>query len=106
MWYLVGLVEQAYRVFRVSRIQSGKITDQQSHRPASFDLAVFWEQWSEHWRNQVSPSLRQYPVLVRVAPTLVPHLVLRYGEEIKEQVEQAAPLDTAGLARTSLGFES
>jgi predicted DNA-binding transcriptional regulator YafY len=58
IWYLVGMVEQAYRVFRISRIQSGKITDQQSHRPASFDLAVFWAQWSEYWRKQASPRVR------------------------------------------------
>ena len=43
IWYLVGLVEQGYRVFRVSRVQSGKIIDQPSTRPASFELAVFWE---------------------------------------------------------------
>jgi predicted DNA-binding transcriptional regulator YafY len=43
IWYLVGLVEQEYRVFRVSRVQSGRITDQPGTRPASFDLAVFWE---------------------------------------------------------------
>lgn len=106
IWYLVGLVEQEYRVFRVSRVQSGKITDQPGTRPASFDLAVFWEQWSEHWRKQVSTSLRQYTVLVRVAPTLVPYLALRYGEEIEEQLEQAAPLDTAGWIRLSFAFET
>lgn len=105
-WYLVGMVEQAYRVFRVSRIQSGKMTDQPCIRPASFDLAVFWEQWSEHWRKQASPRLRQYPVLVRVAPTLVPHLALRYGEEIEEQVEQAAPPDIAGWIRLTFTFET
>jgi predicted DNA-binding transcriptional regulator YafY len=106
IWYLVGMVEQAYRVFRVSRIQSGKITDQQSHRPASFDLAVFWAQWSEYWRKQASPSLRQYTVLVRVAPTLVPFLKLRYGEEIEEQLEQAATPDPAGWLKLTFTFET
>jgi predicted DNA-binding transcriptional regulator YafY len=106
IWYLVGLVEQDYRVFRVSRIQSAKITDQPCIRPASFDLAAFWEQWSEHWRKEAAPRLRQYRVLVRVAPTLVPRLVLRYGEEIEEQVEQAAPPERAGWISLTLGFEA
>jgi predicted DNA-binding transcriptional regulator YafY len=106
IWYLVGMVEQGYRVFRVSRIQSGKIADLPCIRPASFDLAVFWQQWSEHWRKQASPGLRRYPVLVRVAPSLVPHLALRYGEEIEEQVEQAAPPDLAGWIRLTFTFET
>ena len=101
IWYLVGMLEQAYRVFRCSRILSAKITDQAYIRPASFDLAVFWEQWSEQWRKQAAPRLRQYRVLVRVAPTLVPLLALRYGEEIEEQVEQAAPADLAGSGSPS-----
>jgi predicted DNA-binding transcriptional regulator YafY len=106
VWYLVGMVEQEYRVFRASRIRSGKITDQASTHRASFDLAVFWEQWSEHWRKHVSSSLRRYPVLVRVAPTLVPHLVLWYGEEIEKQIEQAAPPDTAGWMRITFTIET
>ena len=106
IWYLVGMLEQTYRVFRVSRIQSAKVTDQACIRPASFDLAVFWEQWCEQWRKQAAPRLRQYQVLVRVAPTLVPLLALRYGEEIEEQVEQAAPPDRAGWIRLTLTFEA
>jgi predicted DNA-binding transcriptional regulator YafY len=54
IWYLVGLVEQAYRVFRVSRIQSARITDQPCIRPASFDLARPFSIWvpaiSKHLR--------------------------------------------------------
>ena len=106
VWYLVGMVEQAYRVFRVSRIQSGEITEQPSTHPALFDLAVFWEQWSEQWKKEAAPGLRQYPVLVRVAPTLVPHLAFRYGEEIEEQVEHAAPPDLAGWIRLTFTFET
>jgi predicted DNA-binding transcriptional regulator YafY len=106
IWYLVGVVEQDYRVFRVSRIQSGKIADQPCIRPASFDLAAFWQQWSEHWGKQTAPRLRQYRVLVRVAPSLVPHLALRYGEEIVQQVEQAAPPDLAGWIRLIFIFET
>ena len=39
-------------------------------------------------------------------PTLVPYLALRYGEEIEEQLEQAAPPDTAGWIRLTFAFET
>jgi len=106
IWYLIGMVEQAYRVFRVSRIQSGSMTDQHSHRPPSFDLVVFWDQWSDQWKKQAASHLRPYLVLVRVAPTMVPHLVRRYGDEIEEQIEQATPPDGVGWIELTFTFET
>ena len=82
------------------------MTDQHSHRPPAFDLAVFWNQWSDQWKKLASSHLRPYLVFVRVAPTLVPYLVRRYGDEIEEQIEQVAQSDRAGWIELTFNFET
>jgi predicted DNA-binding transcriptional regulator YafY len=46
MWFLVGFAWDQIRTFRVSRIHSYTMTDQQFERPADFQLEAYWREWT------------------------------------------------------------
>jgi predicted DNA-binding transcriptional regulator YafY len=54
-WYLVAATTAGLRTYRVSRIESARLLDSPSQRPADFDLAAYWktslEQLREGWRR-------------------------------------------------------
>jgi predicted DNA-binding transcriptional regulator YafY len=50
VWYFVAGVEGDVRSYRVSRVQSVKLTDTPCVRPPDFDLASFWEQSAIQFR--------------------------------------------------------
>lgn len=43
VWYLVARVDDSFRTYRVSRIQSLTVLDERFDRPASFQLAEYWQ---------------------------------------------------------------
>jgi predicted DNA-binding transcriptional regulator YafY len=60
-WYLVAQRSAGMRVYRVSRVVSVRQLGKELHRPPSFDLAAYWEQWSrefEEGRPRVEVSVR------------------------------------------------
>jgi len=44
IWYLIALIDEDYRTYRVSRIQNLETTGAIFERPVDFNLAGFWEQ--------------------------------------------------------------
>jgi predicted DNA-binding transcriptional regulator YafY len=46
-WYLVARRSAGMRVYRVSRFVSVHVRDDTFERPEDFDLAAFWEEWSQ-----------------------------------------------------------
>ncbi len=44
VWYLVALVDDDYRTYRVSRIQAAVLTNEPCRRPPDFDLVAYWEE--------------------------------------------------------------
>src|SRR5215472_5787033 len=65
VWYLVALSASGrVTVFRAGRITSARILDQPVHRPPGFDLAGFWQQWSQEFQA----SRPQLPVRLRASP--------------------------------------
>jgi predicted DNA-binding transcriptional regulator YafY len=60
-WYLVARRSAGMRVYRVSRFASVRELDERVVRPAGFELATFWDEWSrrfEHERPQFDVRLR------------------------------------------------
>src|ERR671936_924361 len=45
-WYLVARRSVGMRVYRVSRFVSARVLEQEFQRPAAFELASFWDEWS------------------------------------------------------------
>lgn len=102
IWYLVCARNEQTRVHRVSDLLDAQETEEQSLRPAGFDLASFWQEWCARYEgNQVA-----YCVQVRVSSDLIPHLPPYFGERIRHQLAQAGPPDEEGRVLLNLRFES
>jgi predicted DNA-binding transcriptional regulator YafY len=61
-WYLVARRSAGMRVYRVSRVVSVRALEEAFERPAAFELAAFWEQWSRSFEE----TLPRVQVTVRV----------------------------------------
>lgn len=70
VWYVVAAVEGDLRTYRISRIISARMTDETFTRPASFDLAEYWEQSMRAFKA----SLPEYPVILRADPAALSRL--------------------------------
>ncbi|MDQ2717979.1 MAG: YafY family transcriptional regulator [Chloroflexota bacterium] len=102
IWYLVGTVAGQMRVFRVSRTQDARLTDEPSQRPQDFDLPAFWKQWS----HDFEASWPRYPVTFRADPRMLPSLPQMYGEGMHEIIKRAGPADKDGWVTLHMTFES
>ena len=62
IWYLVAMTKgQQPTVFRAARITSARVTTEPAGRPAGFDLAAFWQQWSLEFARRLSHWSLPYP---------------------------------------------
>jgi len=117
VWYLVGgLVQQApaygvtrvqaarkaIHVYRVSRMDAARVTDETFTRPQHFDLPAYWTAWCADFAAQL-PS---YAVTVRCAPGALPLLPRVLGEGVRRQIEAAGPPDATGRITLALTFPS
>ncbi len=60
-WYLVARRSAGMRVYRVSRVVSARSLDEGFERPSGFELAGFWDEWSQAFeqnRPRVEVSVR------------------------------------------------
>jgi len=117
VWYVVGGVSDATRVFnvahvrsarrviqvyRVSRIQAARLLDAQFERPEEFDLRAYWEEWC----SEFQANLPKYVATVRISPFLVSTLPRIYGEGIHALLDRAGPPDEDGWVTITLTFDS
>jgi predicted DNA-binding transcriptional regulator YafY len=64
-WYLVGLVDNSARTYRIARIREVQILDETFQRPPEFDLDAYWAentQRLEHKLHQNQATVRLSPV--------------------------------------------
>lgn len=99
MWYLVGTVEGAARVYRVARIQAVMMTDESCRRPEGFDLAAFWAQSSADF----VANLPRYRVTLRVTPEALPQVT---GAGAYGRVEETGPTETDGRTTLRMVFDT
>jgi predicted DNA-binding transcriptional regulator YafY len=91
------------RTYRISRVQAAEVLDDPCTRPDGFDLAAFWEAWSEEF----GASLRQYAVRLRFSPELFQLLPEIYGPRwVATTLARAEPPDAAGWVAVPLTFDS
>lgn len=102
IWYLVAARKNIMRVYRIARILEAHLTAEPFERLLDFDLGAYWNQ-----RCTDIESLRPtYPVLVRIAPELIPHLPHYFGDHFHARYIQVSPPDSGGrsLLRSSEGW--
>jgi predicted DNA-binding transcriptional regulator YafY len=105
-WYLVascpdGGGEPAVRVFRAGRIASAHVLTEPFPRPAGFDLAAFWRQWSAEFEAS-RPRLR---VTLRASPVALAAFGEVFGQAAGPALEAALPPDEHGWRVVTLSFE-
>lgn len=61
IWYLIAITEGDIRTYRISRMVNAQMSNESFHRPASFDLALYWEQSTKDFQA----SLPQYSSRIR-----------------------------------------
>ena len=102
-WYLVATREgrTGPAVFRVSRVSSARPLARAAERPASFELAGFWQRWSADFAGS-RPRLQ---VRVRASPTALALLPEVLGDSALDALAAAQPPDQAGWRVVTLSFE-
>ncbi len=97
-WYLIAVINEDIRTYRVSRIQQAHLLDEPYVRPLNFDLARYWQESS----STFIASIPRYPVSVRITQSALPR-VLQSGRYI--QFEQTGPPDEHGWVAARISFE-
>lgn len=64
VWYVVAAVGDEPRTYRVSRIIAATLLDERFERPSGFDLAAFWDEWSEAFNTRMYP----HEATIRLSP--------------------------------------
>lgn len=98
VWYLVGAREDYVRVLRVSRVQRASIGGESFERPPAFDLPGFWKTWCDEFES----NRPQFPVTLRVSPTLAQIL----SENRPETLTSPPAIEPDGWQTITLTFES
>ncbi|TVT56377.1 transcriptional regulator [Amycolatopsis rhizosphaerae] len=63
-WYVAARRHGGHRTYRVSRILALEERDETFERPADFDLAAYWREWSEQFERRMYPRV----AVVRLSP--------------------------------------
>jgi predicted DNA-binding transcriptional regulator YafY len=107
LWYLVAatadcvLDRPGVRVFRVARIASVRVLAEPFERPAGFDLAAFWRQWSAEFEA----SRPRLPVTLRASPQALAAFGETFGQAVGPALAAAPPPDEDGWRVVTLSFE-
>lgn len=106
-WYLAASVDDQPRAYRVSRFLEVEATDQTFTRPAGFDLASFWQEWSTRFEDEIyrqHATVRITPEGLRMAEILLGPIVAR---AMTASVTESAPEPTAdGWIHLTIPIES
>jgi len=107
LWYLVASPADAghdrpdIRVFRVARLASARPLAEPFERPAGFELAAFWRQWSAEFEA----SQPRLPVTLRASPRALAAFGEVFGQAAGPALAAALPPDEHGWRVLTLSFE-
>ena len=101
-WYLIAMTKgQGVRVYRAARISAARVTTRPAARPAGFDLAEFWQQWSLEFASS-RPRLAVTLRASRWARAIFPEV---FGDPVRATMSAAAAPDEDGWQELTLTFE-
>src|SRR5215469_10164790 len=103
IWYLVGTTAKSRQpvVFRAARISSARVTRKAAARPADFDLAAFWQQWSAEFAG----SRPRLDVRVRASERARAVFPEVFGDTIRATMAAAGEPDADGWQELTVTFE-
>ncbi|WAL64828.1 WYL domain-containing protein [Amycolatopsis cynarae] len=101
-WYVAARRHGGHRTYRVSRILALEERDETFERPADFDLAAYWREWSEQFERRMYPRV----AVVRLSPLgrdLVPFYLGAVGA--RALADSSGEEDEDGWLRVELPVE-
>lgn len=101
-WYLVARASGQLRTYRVARILELEVLDEHFQRPEGFDLAGYWESWSQRFQR----SLYRGEAVIRLSPRGLRLLFLLGPVASSAAQASAGPPDAEGWTRVVLPIES
>jgi predicted DNA-binding transcriptional regulator YafY len=96
VWYLVAHRSAGMRVYRVSRFASVRAREEGFERPEGFDLAEFWDEWSDRFERE-RPRFDARLRLKRVGLRYLRPLVHPDGRSAVEEARHGPELETIEL---------
>ena len=100
-WYVACERSQRVRVYRVAELVDVSLIDESFERPQDFDLVRFWEAWCAE-REALFSS---YTAVIRISPTLIPHLSQLFSPQIAAKANEAQS-DAEGWITLDVTFSS
>jgi predicted DNA-binding transcriptional regulator YafY len=100
IWYVVGMVEEQLRVYRVSRILEAVLLPTPFTRPADFDLASYWAEWC----SKYEANLPRYITTLEIAPQILESLQSSFVSTVVEH--QAIEAETPDKLLFKVTFET
>ena len=101
-WYLVAMPGTGnVRVFRAGRVLGARVLPEAFDRPADFELAGFWAQWSAEFEAS-RPRLQ---VRLTASPQALASFPEVFGPAAGPALEAAAPPGEGGWRVVTLSFE-
>ena len=88
-------------VFRVGRVTSARMLPGSFAPPADFDLAAFWDRWSDSFVT----SLRKVEVRVRASAEAIAVFPEIFGDAVRPALQAAPLVDATGSREVTLTFE-
>ncbi len=102
-WYLVAATTTRTTAYRVSNILDAELLDEPATRPAGFDLAGFWQEWTEQYEQSVYRGM----ATVRMTEAALDRMAYVFPPEMSRvaRAEAGSPDETGWLV-TRVPIES
>jgi predicted DNA-binding transcriptional regulator YafY len=102
-WYLVARSRERTTAYRVANILEAEVLDSPAERPAEFDLAAYWQEWTERYEQSVYRAM----ATVRMTATALDWMGFVFPPEMSRVARQSAgPPDADGWVVTTVPIES
>jgi predicted DNA-binding transcriptional regulator YafY len=102
-WYLVAAFHNRITAYRVASVLDAVVLDEPAERPADFDLAEFWREWTERYESSVYTA----SATVRMTARALDFMAFVFPPEMSRMARaNAGPPDESGMVLTEVPIES
>jgi predicted DNA-binding transcriptional regulator YafY len=102
-WYLVASTADRITAYRVASILDAAPLDEPAQRPADFDLAAFWQAWTERFERSVYTA----QATVRMTAEALDRMAFIFPPEMARAARSSAgPVGDDGRLTTTVPIES
>jgi predicted DNA-binding transcriptional regulator YafY len=102
-WYLVAAARDKITAYRVANVLDAELLDEPAQRPQGFDLAAFWQEWTDRFERSVYTA----SATVRMTAEALDRMAYVFPPEMARHARASAgPPDEDGWLTTTVPIES